>query len=189
MLDLIIFLDIQLLVSPTATDEHDLELPDTTFDWFDLFRCMVKHLVAYIENVVLTSANLSLSMVNSITLILGTIRHILIDDSVYHKSFHFLAKDPHFLSALNQLLSKWPGKFNLCILLYNIMTIKLMDHITVLPLELPDCFPLLGNAFYGCLITGSNHKEFCVELGRSGLLRWLLSFLYTAGVVGDIMQV
>ena len=38
-------------------------------------------------------------------------------------------------------------------------------------------------------MTGSNHKEFCIELGKSGLLRWLLSFLFNAGVVGDIMQV
>ena len=49
-------------------------------------------------------------------------------------------------------------------------------------------FPLFGNAFYGCLMTGSNHDQFCFELGKSGFLCWMLSFLY-AGFEGDVLNV
>ena len=48
--------------------------------------------------------------------------------------------------------------------------------------------PLFGNAMYGCLMTGSNHEQFCYELGRSGFLHWMLAFLY-AGFQGDMLKV
>ena len=48
--------------------------------------------------------------------------------------------------------------------------------------------PLFGNAMYGCLMTGSNYDRFCYELGRSGFLCWMLSFLYT-GFQGDMLKV
>ena len=110
LITLFLSVGMELLVNPIALDERDLELCDKTFHWFDLFTCMIKYLVTYIENVVLTSANLSLSMVKSITLILGITRHIICDHSVYEEVFQFLAKAPRFLSSLNQLLNKWPGK-------------------------------------------------------------------------------
>lgn len=49
-------------------------------------------------------------------------------------------------------------------------------------------FPHFGNAVYGILMTGSNDDRFCLELGRSEFLYWILSFL-NVGVMGDMLKV
>ena len=49
-------------------------------------------------------------------------------------------------------------------------------------------FPLFGNAVYGCLMTGSNDDQFCLQLGKSKFCFWILSFLYV-GFKNDFLQV
>lgn len=70
---------------------------------------MTKHLIIYLENSLLVSANLTLSMVNNITPILGLIRHLTNDNIMNEKFFDYLSKEPQFLSVINRLLEKWPG--------------------------------------------------------------------------------
>lgn len=93
-------------------EDQDLEfdlLTDATFGWFDLFIGVIKHFITHVENVILASVNLTLPMVNSITPILGLIRHMIKDKTMNEKIFDFLSKKPQFLSVIHQLLDKWPG--------------------------------------------------------------------------------
>ena len=104
---------IELQSLDNETEDQDLEfdpvkLTEITYEWFDFFSDLIKHFITYMENVLLISANLNLSMMNSITPILGLIRHMIIDETMNHFLFD-LSKTPQFLSVIHRLLDKWPG--------------------------------------------------------------------------------
>lgn len=66
--------------------------------------------------------------------------------------------------------------------------IRTYDYVGCVSITVITDFPLFGNALYGCLMSGSNHAQFCFELGKSGFLCWMLSFLF-AGFEGDMLTV
>ena len=65
-----------------------------------------------------------------------------------------------------------------------IMNVSAIACVIVVLIE----FPHFGNAVYGILMTGSNDDRFCLELGRSEFLYWILSFL-NVGVMSDMLKV
>lgn len=85
-------------------------LTEAKLGWFHLFSGIIKHFVTHVENTLLISADLTLPMVNSITPILALIRQMVFDKTKNRMIIDLLLKKSHFLSALNQLMDKWPGK-------------------------------------------------------------------------------
>ena len=94
-------------------EDQDLKyvpVTEETLNWFDFFTCIINSFVSHVENALLASSNFTLLTVNYITPILGLIRHMAMDETIYENIFDFLSKEPQFLSIIHQLLEKWPGK-------------------------------------------------------------------------------
>lgn len=81
-------------------------------------------------------------------------------------------------------IGKVCGEINACMYVVIMINVSAIACVIVVLIE----FPHFGNAVYGILMTGSNDDRFCLELGRSEFLYWVLSFL-NVGVTGDLLKV
>ena len=77
----------------------DLFLTEETYDWFDFFKSMVKHFITHVENALVSSVNLTVSLVNSITATWSLIRDMMITEEKA-KIFDFLSKDTEIFSTV-----------------------------------------------------------------------------------------